>query len=174
MNTRIRLINAMQMLLTKHAIKDVTVEMILKQSDISKATFYRYFADKYELATAYYTHTLYDVLLYTEPDYRSSMNKLLDFMKDNQEYFKQLMVLDAPDDLATLLFQSSMQTSQKVMEEYKQQPLSKHEVQGLAFFTAGATHTILQWIDSDTALPVVEVSELIYQCIPSFLKPYIP
>ena len=56
--TRKNIISAFNTLIKTHNIEKITVEMILKEADVSKATFYRYFNDKYEVMNSNYKELL--------------------------------------------------------------------------------------------------------------------
>lgn len=56
--TRKNIIHAFNQLIKNHDIEQISVEMIIRKADISKATFYRYFNDKYDVMNANYKELL--------------------------------------------------------------------------------------------------------------------
>lgn len=54
MDSRKSLIASMSKLLSKNSIENITVQMILDDAQVSRGTFYSYFADKYDLINAYF------------------------------------------------------------------------------------------------------------------------
>lgn len=55
-SAKIRIMDAFEELLRKKPLSRITVEEIIKQADVSKPTFYRYFQDKYDLACRWHEH----------------------------------------------------------------------------------------------------------------------
>lgn len=62
MNAKKRMIYAIKGLLDKYPIQKITTDMIVKESDLSKTTFYRYFQDKYMLMKEYYFYVVDNIL----------------------------------------------------------------------------------------------------------------
>ena len=56
--TRKNIIHAFNQLIKNHDIEQISVEMIIRKAAISKATFYRYFNDKYSVMNANYKELL--------------------------------------------------------------------------------------------------------------------
>ncbi len=60
MNKRTRrdIVTAFNKLIYKHELDQITVEMIVREAGVSKATFYRYFKDKYDVMNFNYKELL--------------------------------------------------------------------------------------------------------------------
>jgi len=86
------LIQAIKKLITEKGIDNIIVQDILEEAHVSRATFYKYFWDKYDLANAYYSEYVKENILphYDGTNWRSILIEILTFIKENENYFRQL------------------------------------------------------------------------------------
>ena len=56
--TKREIVSAFNRLVEKHGFDKTTVDMIVREAEISRATFYRYFKDKYEVMTYNYKNLI--------------------------------------------------------------------------------------------------------------------
>lgn len=173
MNTKRRLIYAMKNLLEKHEIEQITIEMILNESDLSKSTFYRYFSDKYMLMTEYYNYNVETVLSIQGNNFEETMTYLLLFLKENKKYFTKLNHLKEPDDFFHVFYESSYNNTKKKIEENLNYTLSQDEEYYLTFFISGCAYICEQWIRKGMKEPPEYIARLLKESIPSALKNFI-
>lgn len=56
MNTKMILLEAVKTLVEKGKFQTMTVQDILDEAEVSRATFYKYFRDKYDITNNYYVY----------------------------------------------------------------------------------------------------------------------
>lgn len=166
MNTKKRLVNAMRILIEKYPIKNITVDMILQESDVSKTTFYRYYDDKYALMSDYYQSSFEKILQSESGDFINTLRKFVLFIKDNAEYFRQFTLLKESDNFYNNFIKYSFPNSLKFMENLKGEPLNTKEKELLTFYLGGIWTYLNEWILIECKKEIDEVAEIIYLCMP--------
>jgi len=70
----------------------ITVQMILNRAEVSRKTFYKYFADKYELMELYYRSVMDDNLqkVYDGHNWEDILRTLYDFIQLEISYFRHV------------------------------------------------------------------------------------
>lgn len=106
--TKEHILNAFNSLLNMHTIEDISINMILKEADISKTTFYRYFKDKYDVMSYNY-----DVILKESFDSAADLRELLlniviQFHKLNERARKNLSAYKGANSTNDYLIDASM------------------------------------------------------------------
>jgi len=87
--TQRAIIDGFNRLITRLDFNKISVDMIMKEADISRATFYRYFKDKYEVMNANYKNLLDRCLFSGESNnYRDLMHTLFQFAQENWKIFR--------------------------------------------------------------------------------------
>jgi AcrR family transcriptional regulator len=92
MNTRKIITEAAFSLFKEFPFDTITVQMILNRSEVSRKTFYKYFADKYELMELYYRSVMDDNLhdVYDGHNWDDILKTLYDFIKLDISYFRHV------------------------------------------------------------------------------------
>lgn len=173
MNTKKRLILAMKALLDKYSVEQITTQMIVEQSDVSKATLYRYFPDKYALMAEYYNYGMEHCLPEGDHSFVTKMNSLLQFFKKNRSYFIRLVNQKGSDDFYHVFFKHSFKSSKDLIENTKGSPLSEEEQNLLHFFISGCAITCAEWISSGMLIDTMELAQQLIRCTPKDLIKYI-
>ncbi len=81
-----------------HSFDSIRVQDICKACDISRATFYHYFSDKYELAL--YLITIAGELTHPPGSDRTHYEQFIDLMEElgrHRQYFRKLLITDRLD-----------------------------------------------------------------------------
>ena len=78
--TKMAIVEAFNALIADIDFEDITIQAIIEEAEVSKATFYRYFKDKYDVMNYNYKHILDDaVRLSTVQNYRDLFLRLYQF-----------------------------------------------------------------------------------------------
>lgn len=145
MNTEQMLILAMKRLLQTHSINHITTAMILDESGLSRATFYRYFPDKYMLMIAVLAYELDHNLKKNAQCYSDIMTNLFSILRKNRTYFEKLCKQNPPNDFFNAFYRYSMQAIPQRMERANR-PLTEADNNLLVFYVAGCSRLVENWI----------------------------
>ncbi len=161
-------------LLKVKRIEDITIREIVEASDVSRATFYRNFNDKYDLInwifeqymdqiTSYYSHTTlcykqitFDIVSFMKNS-RALFNKCFDYIGQNsfQDFFEQEITNYVENHLKELL---------------KVDKLSREQEMMIAFNSKGVVNCVNEWLKNGCQESESEISNIIINCMPEKLK----
>ncbi len=166
------IVESFKHLITKKHFEDITIQMIADEAGVSRATFYRYFRDKY------------DIMNY---NYQSILDKC---MKENQtQTFQELfyaMTTAGTDALRPMirLFESSGVNSFQnfiynysfktleniVLKACNEQKLTDKQIFQYRFFCRGVAHMYEEWLRGVHNMSAEEVTNYLCELLPSELQ----
>lgn len=161
-------------LLKTKRVEDVTIREIVEISNISRATFYRHFNDKYDLInwifeqymdqiTSYYSHTTlcykqitFDIVSFMKNS-RVLFKKCFDYIGQNsfQEFFAQKITNWVENHLKELL------DVDKLTREYEMM---------ITFNSVGVVNCVNEWLNNGCQETETEITNIIINCMPGNLK----
>lgn len=170
--TKIHILNSFNELLREYPIEKITVKMIVEKSEISKATFYRWFIDKY------------DVMNW---NYKKNLDKWVNNQKVNgwKELFIQILYASKQDIkreknaysyIGTNSYSAALSnySYQKVNEVSTKarggKPLTMQEQVSLAIFCYGTVSLIIDWVNGKYDCDTEKLGEMIYMSMPESLR----
>lgn len=106
MHTKRMIIDAMKRLLEKRNFENITVIDVVKEAGIGRATFYKHFENKYELATTLFSEYVtleFFMMEYNGDNLNERIESLLVFLKNNREYFKKIFKIDGSESFYIFL-----------------------------------------------------------------------
>lgn len=107
MNTRKILLDSFYELIQDHDVDDVTVQMILDRSEISRATFYRHYRDKYDLMNAYYQSHITSALEKIDhgAPWAEVHAEIVQHVYQNQKYYRRAFKTEGAESFGAFLEQ---------------------------------------------------------------------
>jgi len=172
MDVKKQLIQAMNCLIEKYPIEKITVEMILKESSISRATFYRYFSDKYKLMNAYYVQHLEQMMLENNSRTQQNTEKYLLFIQNNKTYFTKLLKYKGEDAFFPTLHKLIFDSIESRIYAVKNEKLAVAEIYATCFYSAGTSYCIEKWIEEGMLLSPHSLSMTISENVPAAIADY--
>lgn len=173
--TQISIMEAFEKLLGELRFEKISVQSILNYSGISRAQFYRLFADKYDLlenTIAYqYSKFLTDDYEDTElPDKLASLFRMFD------EHKAILSMKHKFDDstLGTLLYESNIQQYCRRHEQQYGTPITEEKMWAIRFLSAGYAALIFNWLRGKTEMPLHEIFFNVKNLAPSIMVERFP
>ena len=85
---------ALKELASKKTLEKITTEEIVKTAGLSRQTFYKFFADKYDLAFWIYRHEFEPVIdryKETHISFREMNIHMMEMMRDEREFYRNVM-----------------------------------------------------------------------------------
>lgn len=155
---------AMEDLLEKKDFLDITTTEIIERSGLSRATFYKHFHDKYELAawkfSVLFVHTL-TPHEYTSPDVtKESLRKHIQYIYDNRVVFKNLFSYSGQNSFESYYVDFPMQVVQKIAA-HSGRTLSRRDLYQIKYHAGAAAIVLKDWILTDTTTSVDEIYDII-------------
>ena len=110
--TMAAILNAFNRLITETDFQKISVEMIMKEAEVSRSTFYRYFKDKYEVMNANYKNVLdYYVAPERSKNYRDLVCHLFEYGQKHLRIFKRAMESTGFNSFNNFIYEYSYQTA---------------------------------------------------------------
>lgn len=159
-------------LLNEYPFEKITVQMIVKKSDISKATFYRYFLDKYDVMNFKFQEFINEV--YKFEKCRSFRDFCLEILISSQHEKKRIHHAYETKGLHSypkFLYEKSYQLiEQKVKLKRKGKGLSDKEACECSLFCHGCTNAVYDWVNGKYPLSAEEVADIFYNSMPESMR----
>ena len=143
--TRLTILHAFDRLVERVGFSKITVSMLVKEAGVSRATFYRYFKDKY------------DVMNY---NYKQMVDTA--FTPER---------IDTLEDLFLIFYQ--MEAAKKIVEENWGRELNETERLKLRVFAGGCSYMYEDWIRGKYEMSPEEAAHALYMVVPEEFQGYL-
>lgn len=159
--------NAMIDLMKEHSFEEITVQMILDQSTLSRSTFYRYYKDKYDLLNDYYQAGVISIFENEHYDsWEFYLKAIYTFMLDHFEYFRKALSVDCTNSFYDFLYEFSYDFVKKAYMKVKQTDTVDVKARiAIGYITKGQAHTLKMWIMHGAKESVEDMSHWAYELI---------
>lgn len=109
------IIDGFNRLISKTDFNKITVDMIMRESSVSRSTFYRYFKDKYEVMNANYKMALdYYIRPEHSKNYRDLCYHLFDHGQRNLKIFRRALESTGFNSLSNFIYEYSYATALEI------------------------------------------------------------
>lgn len=172
MDTKRIISDALHELLKEKKIDNITVQNILDKAHVARSTFYCHFNDKFDLIAWYYKSFL-DNLSEAENINMFTQNLILcmQFMKENNSYFKKILRSNNSKVLEDLLYTYSFTYYCKIYENYfKKDFVSPKRKLKIKLLCHGSSALVCDWILYGCADPPELVADVIAEMVPDEIK----
>ena len=171
MDAKRNLYQAIDRLLQVQSIDQVSIDMILEESDVSRATFYRHFKDKYDLMHWFYGSYVKKAVFHPESTWEEIILNTANFTFDNREYLRNAIKYEGQNSFPNFIQNFSRDFCiSRYKSIYKVDELPTYILFAIEYHCAGAVQIFSSWLKSDMSIPPEELSKMFYQCVPATLK----
>lgn len=172
--TKNAIIDSFNYLIRTTDFEQITAQKIADVAGISKATFYRYFKDKYEVMNYNYKELL-DRLLESPKcsDYRSLYYLLFFLGKRDWQFLHRAFKITGSNSLSDFIYEYSFETVLKITRMNRNgEGLTPTEQLQLDVFCIGISSMYRKWIFDGYALTANEAADALFEMMPESLKYY--
>ena len=165
---------AFEKLLTAKNFDDITVMNIVETSGISKATFYRYFKDKYDILDYGITRSIDS---FFEPYLNGNSLKTVhydfqEYLFSKKEFFYKSMKTEGPNSFENSLIHASVDLFYKIFE-LKSVTITQEISDITELYCTGAVSYLKKWIMGGFKEQPEYVSKITYESIPMIIRKYL-
>lgn len=163
------MLQAIKKLLKKKSIKSISVQDILEEAGVSRATFYKYFWDKYDLANAYYSEYVKENIIphYDGSNWHELLVETLAFVKENNDYFRPLIDLSEHSFIDFLTEFGEKGYRQNYLNNTGKKELNDEDRYMLEFYNAGCVRVIRCWLRGGCTDPPDYIADLVFRLLPA-------
>lgn len=165
-NSKDKFVEALYVLLQQFPFDDINVNMIVKQSKMSHATFYRLFKDKYDLITVLFYQKIVPEFIDSkemQPYYALARKSVLRSY-GQYEFFKNA-IADKHRTFLKLLKNKYIQIISKKMPK-----LTRTQYQVLNIYLNGTISSSIEWFLSGENIDINEMIDLFEIAMPNIIK----
>lgn len=172
--TRKAIVTAFNTLIKNHSIEKITVEMILKEANVSKATFYRYFNDKYDVMNSNYKELLDR---FSSPDcssnYTELYEKLYKYGIRNWKFLQRAFETTGCNSFCEYISGYSYNLILRITRQNRDGAvLTEVEKLQCDVFCHGVSQMYKNWIFEKYPLTPAEAAQALYDIMPVTLRDY--
>lgn len=170
MTAQERLADAIQLLLSKKEIEDISVKELCSTAHVSRQTFYKFFKDKYDLAFWVYKREadhVCDAYVH-DHEYHNMLAGILKIYKDNLDYYQRLLrTIDVQNSFFYQYITYSVELSLEMIGRSNMDTFKKR---ALRMFSSGVAIEIRNWVLTGAAEDCDSLAYLIEESLPVILR----
>lgn len=169
------LAESLKELLTTKTLEHITVQDIAENCQISRATFYRNFKDKYELSNWIY-RTYIEAILKRNPEidgWKSMLLQAISFQKENQNYFAAIWSFQGQNSFQDFLFNFGREYCWLLLKKLLgTEKLDQELLVAIDIYIAGTERVISDWVQKGCNGSPKDFTQILCECMPSSLQKY--
>lgn len=158
-------------LLETYPFEKLTVDIIAKESGISKSTFYRYFLDKYDVMNFSYKRLVDN--LFDSPDchsWREMFRHLAYASRVDSQRLKNAYDSAGINSYSAYLYKYSYEAVRSVTLRSRGAELTPMEACRLSHFCYGTVGATREWVNGSFSLTDEEMADALYEAMPETLR----
>lgn len=164
--------NALYDLMQEKKFEKITVENIIKKAGVSKATFYRYFQDKFDLMCWFYKDfvaTTFDEV-YSKTSWYRTQYIYAEFYKNNKSFFINIYEYDGQNSFDKFLYEYCLNFFRKLIKKNSNADISKELEFAIRMYCYGNSFIVRDWLKNEISLTIDEFCEYRYNSMPKIMK----
>lgn len=172
--TKNDIVQSFNRLIQKMEFDQITAKKIADEANISKATFYRYFKDKYEVIDYNYK-ALLDQLLSLDSckNYRTLYFHLFHIGRKDLRFLRHAFSTTGVNSLANFIFEYSRDTVLKITKQNRNgDGFTVSEQLQIDVFCNGISYMYQNWIFGQYDITAGDAADTLYDLMPESLKYY--
>ena len=166
------IIYAFNRLLTSVEVEKITTQMIADEAGIGRATFYRYFKDKYDVLNRNYKELL-DNCIKRCDNYRDLFYQLYCFARDEWSDFHRAFYTTGVNSFENYVYSYSKSIVEQITAQNRNgDGLTQEETIQLDVFCYGISYMYKKWTFGQYPIDPGAAADALYDIMPETLKHY--
>ena len=153
---------ALESLLAEKELEEIYTAEIIKRSGLSKASFYRYFQDKYALANWTLQRVLDNqaIQLSGPEEQDRNLKDLFQTMNDNRVIYQKLFRYSGQNSISEYYMDFALKLAEKACKD-RGSRITKQEKYTVRYHTSGILDLITQWLFDPNPMSAEELAKVI-------------
>lgn len=173
-----RLAEALENICKRKSLESITVSLIAKEAGVTRQVFYRYFDDKFELASwVHYAHLYRAVKNALEEDpaqvWRLTMKNWLDTLEEKHEFYMNAFQSVSQREFQRIIRTFYFGAYRWQMEKRMKRPVNEEESFVLKTYLTGGMESIYEWVAGGMVMPAEQLVDLLELAMPELLRQWI-
>lgn len=172
MDTKRMITEGFVKLLNKNSFDNITTQMIVEASGVSRSTFYRHFKDKYEVMTYYYQKSVEEIRShYSFSEYKVFLMDFLYFIKNHFAYFSKVIKTTGDNSFFDFLSDYVVKYYEFIYRsELGREQISTKESYQITIITEGCNEAVRRYIISGCKDDEKQIMESVIAILPEELR----
>lgn len=172
--TQKAIVDAFNTLISKYNFEKISVDMIIREADISRSTFYRYFRDKYDVMNVNYKNLLdYYVSPERCKNYRDLYYHLFRAAREGWKYLENAFNSTGINSFSNYIYEYSYETALSITKTNRDgQGFTLTEELQFDVFCYGISEMYKNWVFEKYAIDASDAADALYEMMPESLKHY--
>ena len=169
--TKLHILNSFNLLMNEYPFEKITIDMILKHSEISKSTFYRYYMDKYEVMN--YSYVIFVEKIFKFHLCHSLKELFVMLLKNavtNSTRIKNAYAYNGMNSFTSFLYDYSCTKFDIFIQETRNTKITAEEKLRISLFCHGFIWVIKDYVDNKIDLPIDTIAEILYKSLPPTIQ----
>jgi len=173
-NTKQLLADSLYQLSHEKNIEDITIAEIVKNCNVSRATFYRHFRDKYDLMTWSYEEFIRNTFTGDNKylPWMDKQKKIAEFFYKNSQYFISIIRYTGQNNFDSFLYSYTYKYLAALAKE-KNVPISKELTFAIKIYCYGNSKIMADWLKNSDELSIDEFCQYRYNSMPDIIKSFL-
>lgn len=158
----------------KKNLEDISINNIVENCEVSRATFYRYFKDKYDLMDQYYQHQIREICkaLHESNDLQAMQMDFNDFVFENVSLFNNLGKYQGQNNFFDIIYSYCVNLHVEQAKKYYGNESIPEELLFAIFYHASGGVAMLKKIvlNKELKLSKEQYTNYYKNCMPAILK----
>lgn len=170
--TRQRIWQSFSILMREIPFEKITVEMIIKESHVSKSTFYRYFRDKYDVLN-YHSMEIAEHLIGQKVcrDWKEFLENMFIAINQNLAYYRKAFRSSGQNSHSGFLFAYSFSIVEHCyLRHAKADALSTHDRYVIGHYCHGCVGILQDWLNEPEIMTPLQMAGIFYETMPDYLR----
>lgn len=168
--TKRDIVAAFNRLIARAEIEKITTQMIAAEAEVSKATFYRYFRDKYDVLNYNYKQLLDEALMRCD-NYRDLFFELYSFARDEWTSFRRAFYTTGVNSLENFVYSYSKSVVEQITSQNRDgAPLTPEENMQVDVLCYGISYMYKKWTLGQYPLQPDVAADALFALMPETLK----
>lgn len=166
--TKRDIVTGFNSLIKKMDFEDITMEMIAKETSVSRATIYRYFSDKYEIMNYNYKKLLDECFtIDASQTLEDVFYALFKEAKESWQPLYRIFGTTGVNSISTFIAEYSYQVAHDAIIKKTGKEFTPSEEMQLHAFCGGASYNYAKWVHGDYGdLSIEDAAHALYQLVP--------
>lgn len=169
--TKKAIVHAFNRLISRYEFDNITVAMIAAEAEISKATFYRYFKDKYDVMNHNYKNLIDHYMQSGQcHNFRDLFYYLFEKGGYNWRFMKNAFRSTGINSMNSFIYEYSYLICQQVTRHQRGNDLTAIEEFQADLFCHGVSHLYQDWILGNYKISSDDAADALYAMVPESLR----
>jgi probable dihydroxyacetone kinase regulator len=175
METKQIITDSMFRLLKTRTLDKISIQVLLDDCHVSRATFYKYFKDKYDLMNWCYQSYVDSLLLqFEQGNWKLLLEKIFVFFYTNRDYFEKASKVEGNNSFWNFLYDYSYAFYQGVyLSHSTSDTLTPKERIALEYNCYGSVAIVKKWIENGLVESPHDMAEWTYELISDMFRQYL-